>query len=199
MGSVFETLLFYSWFTALLSAVVVWRYKERLTELITIPIASVALAVVCQNQIGGGELPLILKTLWFEVHVLSSFAAYSFFTLAFSGAVFYIFLRRRLDDDVVSSLQDIAGKCVLWGFFFFSASMFAGAVWAYLAWGIYWLWEPKVLWSFIVWFWFAGVMHAWHVREWKGMGLSIATVLGFFVTVFTYLGVGLLMKSSHSF
>ena len=95
--------------------------------------------------------------------------------------------------------QDIANRSILWGFFFFSASMFAGAVWAYLAWGTYWLWETKVIWSFIVWFYYAGAMHAYYVKEWRGKGLAIATIVGFFVVLFTYLGVSMLMKSSHSF
>jgi len=101
--------------------------------------------------------------------------------------------------DLKKDFQDIANRSILWGFFFFSASMFAGAVWAYLAWGTYWLWEPKVIWSFIVWFYYAGAMHAYYVKEWRGKGLAIATVIGFFVVLFTYLGVSLLMKSSHSF
>jgi ABC-type transport system involved in cytochrome c biogenesis permease subunit len=99
----------------------------------------------------------------------------------------------------MKKFQEIAGRSVLWGFCFFSASMFSGAVWAYLAWGIYWLWEPKVIWSFIVWFFYAGAMHAYYVKDWRGTGLSVATVMGFFVVLFTYLGVSLLMKSSHSF
>ena len=231
MANIYETLLFYSWTTILVSVIVIFRYKERATELITVPFSVLTLVFAFFNEVPGKELPLVLKTHWFEIHVASSFVAYSLFSLAFSGAVLYLGSRlfRKygergegavetdgLDEDdaggirdnerecyresyIEGAFQEIAARSVLWGFLFFSASMFAGAVWAYLAWGIYWLWEPKVIWSFIVWFWYAGVMHAWHVKEWKGVGLSVATVLGFFVMLFTYLGVGLLMKSSHSF
>ncbi len=62
-----------------------------------------------------------------------------------------------------------------------------------------WMWEPKMIWSFIVWFYYAGAMHAYYLRAWRGRALSVATVFGFFVALFTYLGVSLLMKSSHSF
>jgi ABC-type transport system involved in cytochrome c biogenesis permease subunit len=99
----------------------------------------------------------------------------------------------------LQDLHDIANRGIMWGFFLFSASMFAGAVWAYLAWGTYWLWEPKVLWSFIVWFYYAGAMHAYYIKAWRGRGLAVATVIGYVVVLFTYLGVGLLMKSSHNF
>ncbi len=200
MASMYETLAFYGWTTALLSAFVIFRYNERSTELITMPVSMLAVASAIANEKPGGALTLILRTRWFETHVTASFAAYSFFTLAFSGAVLYLIHDfRNGAPEEMRKFQEIAGRSVLWGFFFFSASMFAGAVWAYLAWGNYWMWEPKIIWSFIVWFYYAGAMHAYYIRQWRGRGLSIATALGFFVVLFTYLGVSVLMKSSHSF
>ncbi len=207
MANMYETLLFYSWSTVLVSVIVIFRYNERLTELITIPVVMLAMVFANANEKPGAPLTLILNTRWFETHVISSFAAYALFTLAFSGAVLYLFYPSpqpspsRGEGEFLEKkiFQDIANRSVLWGFFFFSVSMFSGAVWAYLAWGMYWLWEPKVIWSFIVWFYYAGAMHAYYVREWRGKGLAIATVIGFFVVLFTYLGVSLLMRSSHSF
>ncbi|HBR16847.1 MAG: hypothetical protein A3G39_10340 [Deltaproteobacteria bacterium RIFCSPLOWO2_12_FULL_43_16] len=200
MLAMYETLLFYSWSTVFVSAVVIFRYKERFTELITIPVAILAVIFAQTNETPAKPLTLILKTRWFETHVIASFAAYALFTLSFAGAVLYlIYDLKNPISEIKKDFQDIANRSVLWGFFFFSASMFAGAVWAYLAWGTYWLWEPKVIWSFIVWFYYAGAMHAYYVKEWRGKGLAIATIVGFFVVLFTYLGVSLLMKSSHSF
>ena len=200
MLAMYETLLFYGWSTVLLSVIVVFRYNERVTELITVPVAILAMVFAQLNETPPKPLTLILRTRWFETHVITSFAAYAFFTLAFAGAVLYLLYGFRAEGSgLKKDFQDIANRSVLWGVFFFSASMFAGAVWAYLAWGTYWLWEPKVIWSFIVWFYYAGAMHAYYVKEWRGNGLAAATVGGFFVVLFTYLGVSLLMKSSHSF
>lgn len=200
MASMYETLVFFSWTCVLVSAIVIFRYSERETELVTVPVSVLALVFALLNEKPGGPLTLILRTRWFETHVTASFAGYALFTLAFAGALIYLIKRfRGAGEDELRKFQEIAGKSILWGFFFFSASMFAGAVWAYLAWGTYWLWEPKVIWSFIVWFYFAGAMHAWYVKEWRGTGLAIATIIGFIIVLFTYLGVSLLMKSSHSF
>ena len=191
MAAMYETLV---------SAIVVFRYSERETELVTVPVSVLAIVFALVNEKPGGPLTLILRTRWFETHVTASFAGYALFTLAFAGALVYLIKKwRGREDDELRKFQEIAGKSILWGFFFFSASMFAGAVWAYLAWGTYWLWEPKVIWSFIVWFYFAGAMHAWYVKQWRGTGLAIATIIGFIIVLFTYLGVSLLMKSSHSF
>lgn len=200
MASMYETLVFFSWTAVLVSVIVAFRYNERETELFTVPVSVLAILFALANEKPGGPLTLILRTRWFETHVTASFAAYALFTLAFSAAVLYLVHRfRGTGEAELKKFQDIAARSVLWGFFFFSASMFAGAVWAYLAWGTYWLWEPKIIWSFIVWFYYAGAMHAYFVKEWRGAGLSVATVIGFFVVLFTYLGVSMLMKSSHSF
>ncbi|MBI5886506.1 MAG: cytochrome c biogenesis protein CcsA [Deltaproteobacteria bacterium] len=200
MASMYETLAFYSWMTALATLFVVWRYRERSAPLVTVPIAAAAVAFAITKEKPGAPLTLILDTRWFETHVTSSFAAYALFTLAFAGSVLYLISALRGgDESELRKYQDIAGRSVLWGFFFFSASMFAGAIWGYLAWGMYWMWEPKVIWSFIVWFFYAGAMHAYFVKEWRGTGLSVATIIGFAVVGFTYLGVSMLMKSSHSF
>ncbi|MBI5888898.1 MAG: cytochrome c biogenesis protein CcsA [Deltaproteobacteria bacterium] len=200
MASMYETLLFFSWCTALLSVFVIFRYGERATELVTIPVAVLALLFSFANEKPGGPLTLILRTRWFETHVTFSFVAYAFFTLAFSAALLYLVYGAWLPNNAEQKkFEDIAAKAVMWGFGFFSASMFSGAVWGYLAWGAYWMWEPKIIWSFIVWFYYAGAMHAYYVRQWRGKGLAFATLFGFFVVLFTYLGVSMLMKSSHSF
>lgn len=200
MASMYETLVFYSWTVVVVTAIVVFRYRERSAELFTLPMAVLALVFALVNEKPGGPLTLILRTIWFEIHVTSSFAAYALFTLAFAGAALYLIAGfGRGDEGTLRKYQDIASRSVLWGFFFFSASMFAGAIWGYLAWGAYWLWEPKVIWSFIVWFYYAGAMHAYYIKSWRGRGLAVATVLGLFIVGFTYLGVSMLMKSSHSF
>ena len=200
MASMYETLVFFSWTTVVTSLIVAYRYKERTTELITVPIAILAIVFALVNEKPGSPLTLILDTRWFEIHVTASFAAYALFTLAFSGAVLYLFtgIRGKENGELVK-YQEIAGRSVLWGFFFFSASMFSGAVWGYLAWGTYWLWTPKELWTTIVWFFYSLYLHARLVRGWSGPKVVWMGIIGFLIVLFTYAGVGLLMKSSHEF
>ena len=200
MATMFETIIFYSWTVTVVTAIVVFRYKVCAPGLITLPIAVLALVFALPRYAPGGPLMLILRTHWFETHVTTSFAGYALFTLSFAAAVVNLIKARQGAVEAVRrGYGEIAARSVLWGFFFFSASMFAGAIWGYLAWGSYWMWEPKVIWSFIVWFFYAGVMHAYYVRQWRGTFVTAATVAGFFVVIFTYLGVSMLMRSSHSF
>ena len=151
-----ETLVFYGWTIVLVSLLVALRYRERLTEMLTLPAAIAALAAGIAKLAPGKPLTLILKTRWFELHVISSFAAYALFTLAFSGAALYLVYERRTDEPsqtLLRRFEDLANRAVLWGFFLFSLSMFSGAVWGYLSRGaLTGCGEPKMLWSFIVWF-----------------------------------------------
>ena len=77
--------------------------------------------------------------------------------------------------------------------------MISGGIWGYYAWGTYWLWTPKELWTSVLWLFYALVLH---VRlkgtRWDALFAWLG-ILGVFVMLFTYLGVSMLMKSSHSF
>lgn len=137
-------------------------------------------------------LPPVLKTLWFELHVALAFFAYGLFVIGAVLGVFYLARRER-------QLLDLQYRAALVGYSFFSASMVTGGIWGYYAWGTYWLWTPKELWTAILWLYYSLYLHfrlkgsKWDtVSAWGG-------IIGAAIMLFTYLGVSMLMKSSHSF
>ncbi|MDT8318581.1 MAG: cytochrome c biogenesis protein CcsA [bacterium] len=196
MANLYETLLFFSFSVSLATLVYNFRYKVGIMELISIPVASGLLAFAISVDHKFTPLFLALKTIWFEVHVMASFAGYALFTVSFAAAFFFLCHMKR--DPVKSKVyEEIVNSSNVWGFSFFSLAMFSGAIWAYLAWGNYWFWEPKTLWSFILWFYFAGIVHGHYLKSWRGKKVAWMTIFGFLVVIFTYVGVGLLMKSSH--
>jgi ABC-type transport system involved in cytochrome c biogenesis permease subunit len=77
--------------------------------------------------------------------------------------------------------------------------MIFGGIWAYLAWGTYWIWTPKELWTSILFAYYSFYLHARLRQWWLGRPMAVLGIAGFAITMFTYLGVSLLMKSSHSF
>lgn len=137
-------------------------------------------------------LPQILDTLWFELHVVLAFFAYALFVVGGILCVAWLIKGGR-------GVFDIQYKAALVGWSFFSASMVAGGIWGYYAWGTYWLWTAKELWTSILWLYYALLLHLRYrsvsserLAAWMG-------IVGTFVMLFTYLGVSMLMKSSHSF
>lgn len=137
-------------------------------------------------------LPPVLRTLWFELHVALAFFAYALFALgAILGGLYLAGGERRL--------LDLQYRAALVGYSFFSGSMVSGGIWGYYAWGTYWLWTPKELWTSILWVFYSFWLH---LRLKGGRGekaLAWAGIAGFAVALFTWLGVSMLMKSSHSF
>jgi len=140
----------------------------------------------------NSPLPPVLKTFWFETHVVLAFLSYALFGIA--AILAYLHLK---EDNI--SLEGPRYRAILIGYCLFTMSMIFGGIWAYLAWGTYWLWTPKELWTSILWLFYTLYLHAQFKQWWTGKPLAILGIAGFAVVMFTYLGVSLLMKSSHSF
>ena len=137
-------------------------------------------------------LPPVLKTFWFELHVALAFFAYALFGIAALLGGLFLLSRER-------PALDLQYRACLVGFTFFSASMTAGGIWGYYAWGTYWLWTPKELWTAILWLFYALYLHLRLKGPRWDTFVAWGGIAGFAVTLFTYLGVSMLMKSSHSF
>lgn len=97
-------------------------------------------------------------------------------------------------------LDDLTYKSIAVGFPIFTlGGLIFGAIWADQAWGRYWSWDPKETWSLITWFVYAFYLHARFLRGWRGKRIAIIAVFGFVCTIFTYLGVNLLLSGLHSY
>ncbi len=137
-------------------------------------------------------LPPILNTLWFELHVALAFFAYALFAIGALLGGLYLVRRDR-------ALLELQYKAALVGFSFFSGSMVSGGIWGYYAWGTYWLWTPKEFWTSILWLFYSLYLHLRLKGPNADSIVAWAGIVGFAITLFTYLGVSILMKSSHSF
>jgi ABC-type transport system involved in cytochrome c biogenesis permease subunit len=134
----------------------------------------------------------LLKTFWFEAHIVLSFFSYALFSIAaVLGVVFFVRKGQQI--------EMFQYKIILVGYSLFSAGMIFGGIWAYLAWGTYWLWTPKELWTVILWLFYSLYLHARLRKWWAAKPSVILGIIGFFIMMFTYLGVSLLMESSHAF
>ncbi|MGA1790763.1 MAG: cytochrome c biogenesis protein CcsA [bacterium] len=133
-----------------------------------------------------------LDTPLFLIHVLFSFIGYAYFAAAAGlGGEFLL-----TGDSNVSTWID---HTLLLGFSLFTLCMIAGAIWAYLAWESYWMWNLKGIWSFSLWLFYAGIIHHrfFADQERPSRSRAIYAIIGFILTLFTFLGLGLLMRGTH--
>ncbi len=188
-----DTLGFFAFAVGALYAVEAWKRKRDLFSFLTIPIITLLLlGSYVSPPSPAGPLPPVLRTIWFELHVVLSFVSYAFFAI---GAVFGVISLSR--DGQQAEMRQY--RSLLLGYVLFSTAMIFGGIWAFYAWGTYWLWTPKELWTTIIWFFYGLYLHARLVRGWSGPKVVWIGIIGFVIVLFTYAGVGLLMKSSHEF
>jgi ABC-type transport system involved in cytochrome c biogenesis permease subunit len=190
-----DTLTFFALSIAAMALVTSLAHPVRRARWFSIASGITAgLFTLCALMFNPSNMPLpqILDTLWFELHVVLAFFSYALFILGGLLCAAFLVQGER-------AYLDIQFKTALIGWSFFSASMIAGGIWGYYAWGTYWLWTPKELWTSILWLFYALVLH----MRFKGGGWDKVTawlgIAGVCVMLFTYLGVSMLMKSSHSF
>jgi ABC-type transport system involved in cytochrome c biogenesis permease subunit len=155
-------------------------------------LTSVFTAFVMTTKPYNSPLPPVLKTFWFECHVVLAFMSYALFGIAAILGGIYL-------KEPQNSVEGLGYRAILIGYCLFTLSMIFGGIWAYLAWGTYWIWTPKELWTSILWAFYSFYLHARLRQWWMGKPMAYLGIVGFAVVMFTYLGVSLLMKSSHSF
>ncbi|MFA4827921.1 MAG: cytochrome c biogenesis protein CcsA [Thermodesulfovibrionales bacterium] len=188
-----DTLFFLS--SSLVAFAIPFTFSMKNKKQFINPVSVIASALVVFSLLAKAHnrpLPPVLKTYWFELHVSLSFFSYALFGIA--AVLGFLFLRYKEQET-----EAFQYKAILLGYCMFSLSMIFGGIWAYLAWGTYWLWTPKELWTTILWIFYSLYLHARLKKEWTGKPSAILGIIGFVITLFTYLGVSLLMKSSHTF
>jgi cytochrome c-type biogenesis protein CcsB len=117
----------------------------------------------------AGELMPALKSYWLGIHVSVAFIAVAFFTIAAAIGALYLVRRRREDKPVKptfieslpssAALERAAYSINMVGFILWTFTLIAGAIWAKQAWGAYWQWDPKEVWTFVIWVVYAAYMH----------------------------------------
>ena len=171
-----------------------WR-RERAYCLPLVALAGVYLGVATTFPLALTAPPPLMRTIWYPLHVPLAFLAYGLWAAAAAAAGEWLRARdpawlRRVD---LLALQ---------GFGLWSLSMICGGVWGVLAWGAFFLWDPKVIWSVILWFHFATFVHvkltpSLQARPWVRPALAL---VGFAFVIVAYVGTSFFWgRSSHAF
>jgi ABC-type transport system involved in cytochrome c biogenesis permease subunit len=134
-----------------------------------------------------------LRSNWLVFHVLTAMAAYAALGVAgVYGAWAFITKKEEQSAPLLRAL-------VKGGFLLLTAGIITGSVWAESAWGAYWSWDPKEIWSLITWLFYAGLLHMSKTGRAGAAALCRLAVLGLFLVIFTWLGVNFLLGGLHSY
>ena len=96
-------------------------------------------------------------------------------------------------------LENLAYRINIVGFILWTFTLMAGAVWAERAWGRYWGWDTKEVWTFIIWVVYAGYIHARATRGWRGSPSAWLAIAGFATVMFNFGVVNVFFKGLHAY
>ena len=96
-------------------------------------------------------------------------------------------------------LDRLAYRTIAFGFPVWTFAVIAGAIWAEQAWGRYWGWDPKEVWSFVTWAAFAAYLHARATVGWRGRRAAIIALVGLVALTFNLVVVNLVISGLHSY
>jgi cytochrome c-type biogenesis protein CcsB len=155
-------------------------------------------------------LPPPLQSYWLVIHVLVAILGTAFFTLGFALSVVQLIQARReagaparfrLPGAIPGSvaLENTAYRVIIVGFVFWTFTLIAGAIWAEHAWGRYWGWDTKEVWTFIIWVIYAGYVHARATKGWRGSRSAWLAIIGYSAVLFNFGIVNVFFKGLHAY
>jgi len=171
-----------------------WRYHARTLALLVLPITAAAeLYALSQAATADPLVPALQNSLLLTTHIIVAIIAYGAFAVSFAAAVLYLaatswperFGHLLPKPDV---LDRLGYRAVVIGYPLLTMVIVLGAVWAEIAWGSYWSWDPKETASMVTWLIYGGYLHARVARGWVGRGAAWLLVIAFASVVLTFVG-----------
>lgn len=183
--------------------------------LITTVLLDLGLAVSVLYTASDQLVPA-LHSYWLWIHVSCAIISGAALYLGFVATLLYLFRDRyeqRLTNGgqpgrfasvlerlpAAGTLDKFAYRVNATVFPLWTFTIIAGAIWAEAAWGHYWEWDPKEVWSFITWAAYAGYLHARATAGWKGRKAAYLALLAFACYLFNYYGVNIFVGGKHSY
>lgn len=204
-----EATSFFSWCVLLLFFFHEFRYKPGLLSSFIMPIVFL---LMFSSSIFPREIKVlspVLQSYWFGIHVVLAFLGDAAFAMACGIGIMYILQERQVKSKQLGGLfqklpslqvlDEINYHLITLGFPLLTLAMITGVIWANSAWGTYWRWDPKEVWSLITWLVYALVLHLRLTIGWRGKKAALLSIVGFAIVLFAFFGVTLILKGRHVF
>lgn len=135
-------------------------------------------------------LPPALQYWLFGPHVTAYMLAYIFLAKAAVFAAGGLVLPSR-GERFVHTMADSGYRLVAVGFPLLTLGLFLGSIWGKYAWGDWWGWDPKELWSLVCWLVYAMYLHARYAWPKRYRFHHILNITGLICVITTLLWVNL--------
>jgi cytochrome c-type biogenesis protein CcsB len=204
-----EATSFFSWCIVLIFFILQFRYRIMLLSSFIMPVVFVLMLSSSMLPREIKPLSPVLQSYWLGIHTVLAFLGNAAFALAFGIGFMYLVQEhyvksKRLGGlfERLPSLQildEINYRLITIGFPLLTLAIITGILWAESAWGSYWNWDPREVWSLITWFIYAIVLHARLIAGWRGKRAALLSIIGFLTILIAFFGIKLLQKGLHVF
>jgi cytochrome c-type biogenesis protein CcsB len=209
LGNMFEFAVVGAMFTIL--AFSIWSTRRDLRWLGLFVVAPVLLTLGLAITVWyteAAELLPSLKSVWLAIHVTVATLATGLFAIAASATGIYLVKdafersgRRSVLDRFpdARAIERLAYGLHIVAFPLWTFTLIAGAIWARQAWGAYWNWDPKEVWTFVIWVVYAAYLHARATSGWSRQSANYIALAGWACIVINYTVVNVFFVSQHSY
>lgn len=187
-----------------------WKDLRFLGTFVT-GLAVVLLMLATRNlYVDVVPLPPALDSAWLVIHVLVAILATGFYALGAGLSITQLLQQRRESGKLAraeflsrvpgsTTLETLAYRVNVIGFVLWTFTLMFGAIWAERAWGRYWGWDTKEVWTFVIWVVFAGYIHARATRGWRGTPSAVLAIIGFAAVLFNFTIVNVFFVGFHAY
>lgn len=150
-----------------------------------------------------------LQSYWLSIHVTVATLSVGLFTIGFVITCLYLaqktreekgksggFLRSLPDSETLDRLS--YGVHII-AFPLWMFTVLCGAIWAQEAWGHYWNWDPKEVWSLVIFIVYAAYLHSRVTVGWSGRKAAAVVLVGFACILINYGVVNVFFVGQHSY
>ena len=172
-------------------ALLYWYYMRRKgvreITITAIPMISVILISALAFPLLNTVSPF-MRTPWFYLHMATFFASYGFFGI--SACLGLVYVRGGGVD-----IESMQYRTAAYGWTLYTVSLVLGSIWFFIAYGTYWLWTSRELWTTLTWFFYGMYLHQRYIKGIAGITAAVVGIVGFFVALFAYFGVGTIIPA----
>jgi len=197
-----------AWMAVLSYLILAWRYNRPIVGVYVSPLIVVLIvsASLLPNEVTAQLVPA-LQSYWLPIHVVLAALGEGAFLVATAVSVMYLVLARRRQGPgaattggvSLETLDEINYKAISIGYPLFTiGALFAGAIWAYEAWGSFWSWDPKEVGALVIWLFYTLFLHARYNRGWRGRKAAWMSVIGFVMILLSFFG-NIFLGGQHAY
>lgn len=209
LSNLHESMTFFSWTITLAFLISKYKYRIEILGAFVMPLAFITLGYAAVLPSEVRPLLPVLKSSWLGIHVTLAVLGNAAFAVTFGAGIMYLLQEHQLKRKrpgafyyrlpSLEALDELGYRALSFGFPVLTLGIITGSIWAQYAFGTYWRWDPKETWALITWFIYAVLLYGRLTAGWRGRRAALLNIVGFCTVMFTFVGVGLLLKGYHTF